>query len=189
MSDFIGWARVSSVGQDLAGQVEELQRAGCKKIFQGKHSGKAESNQTALNEMLAYIREGDTLVITKLDRLGRSLKQVLEVVDLLRDKGVTLKALHQSVDTGKSDPMNTAMLQLLGMFAEMERNFIVERTWAGKESSGNFGGRKPRLTPKQKDEVRQRFSQGASKTELARQFNVSRMTIMRALEKTEVSNA
>ena len=85
--------------------------------------------------------------------------------------------------------MNTAMLQLLGMFAEMERNFIVERTWAGKESSGNFGGRKPRLTPQQKGEVRQRFTQGASKAELARQFNVSRMTIMRTVENTDASKA
>ena len=66
---------------------------------------------------------------------------------------------------------------------------IVERTWAGKESSGNFGGRKPRLTPQQKDEVGLLFSQGASKAELARQFNVSRMTIMRTVENTEVSKA
>ena len=181
MGDLIGWARVSSLGQDLAGQVQALEAAGCKKIFQGKHSGKAESNQAALEKMLAYLREGDTLVVTKLDRLGRSLRQVLAVVDQLKEKQVTLRALDQGIDTTRSDPMNTAMLQLLGMFAEMERNFIVERTWAGKESSGNFGGRKPKLSPAQKAEIQALHAQGASKTQLAKQFGVSRMTVMRAV--------
>ena len=181
MSALIGWARVSSLGQDLAGQVQELQAAGCRKIFQGKHSGKAESNQAALDEMLAYLRDGDTLVVTKLDRLGRSLRQVLGVVDQLKEKGVTLQALHQGLDTRRSDPMNTAMLQLLGMFAEMERNFIVERTWAGKENTGNFGGRKPKLSPAQKAEIQGLHAQGASKTQLAKQFSVSRMTVMRVV--------
>ncbi|MFK7161831.1 recombinase family protein [Marinospirillum sp. MEB164] len=181
MGDLVGWARVSSVGQDLAGQVQELEAAGCRKIFQGKHSGKAETNQAALDAMLVYLREGDTLVVTKLDRLGRSLRQVLAVVDQLKEKGVTLQALHQGLDTRRSDPMNTAMLQLLGMFAEMERNFIVERTWAGKEASGNFGGRKPKLTPTQKAEIQALHAQGASKAELARRFSVSRMTVMRVV--------
>lgn len=181
MSALIGWARVSSVGQDLAGQVQELQAAGCRKIFQGKHSGKAESNQAALDEMLAYLRDGDILVVTKLDRLGRSLRQVLAVVDQLKEKGVTLRALHQSIDTSKNDPMNTAMLQLLGMFAEMERNFIVERTWSGKENTGNFGGRKPKLSPEQKAQVKALHEQGASKSQLAKQFGVSRMTVMRVV--------
>lgn len=184
MGDLIGWARVSSVGQDLADQVQELQAAGCRKIFQGKHSGKAESNQAALDEMLAYLRDGNTLVVTKLDRLGRSLHQVLAMVDQLKEKGVTLRALHQSIDTSKNDPMNTAMLQLLGMFAEMERNFIVERTWAGKENTGNFGGRKPKLSLNQKTQVKALHEQGASKSQLAKQFGVSRMTIMRSLQET-----
>ena len=180
MGDLIGWARVSSVGQDLVSQVQELEQAGCKKIFQGKHSGKAESNQAALDEMLGYIRAGDCLVITKLDRLGRSLRQVLEVVQILGDKGVTLKALHQPIDTTRSDPMNTAMLQLLGMFAEMERGFIVERTQAGKVASGNYGGRKPVLADADKATIKARLQAGESKSALAKEYGCSRATIMRA---------
>ena len=180
MGDLIGWARVSSLGQDLATQVQELEAIGCKKIFKGKHSGKSESNKAALDEMLAYIRDGDTVVVTKLDRLGRSLRQVLEVVDQFKEKGVTLRVLHQGIDTTKADPMNMAMLQLLGMFAEMERSFIVERTQAGKQASGNFGGRKPKLSSVQKLEIQRLISEGVSKSELAKRYDVSRMTIMRA---------
>ena len=180
MGDLIGWARVSSVGQDLASQVQELEQAGCKKVFQGKHSGKAESNQNALDEMLGYIREGDCLVITKLDRLGRSLRQVLEVVDQLKAKGVTLRALHQSIDTSKNDPMNTAMLQLMAMFAQMERGFIVERTQAGKVATGNYGGRKPVLSDTDKATIKTRLQAGESKSALAKEYGCSRATIMRA---------
>lgn len=180
MGELVGWARVSSVGQDLESQVQELEAAGCKKIYQGKHSGKAESNQAALDKMLAYIREGDTLVITKLDRLGRSLRQVLEVVDTLRAKGVTLKALHQPIDTSADDPMNNAMLQLMAMFAEMERGFIVERLNAGKVASGNYGGRKPALADTDIQVIKARLQAGESKSALAREFGVSRATVLRA---------
>lgn len=182
MGDLVGWARVSSLGQDLDAQVKELELAGCKKVFQGKHSGKADSNQKALDAMLSYIREGDSLVVCKLDRLGRSLKQVLEVVEILRARGVTLKALHQPIDTSKDDPMSMAMLQLLGMFAEMERSFIVERTQAGKAASGNYGGRKPVLADQDKREIKARLKAGESKSALAREYGVSRATILRAIQ-------
>ena len=180
METLIGWARVSGASQDLDQQIEALKEAGCKKVFSGKHSGKAEANAKALAEMLDYVREGDTLVVTKLDRLGRSLRQVLEVVENLTQKGVTLRALHDSIDTSKRDPMNMAMLQLLAMFAEMERRFIVERTTAGKIASGNFGGRKPKLSDAEKKLIKEKLSQGESKSSLARSFGVSRATIMRA---------
>ncbi|WP_028108750.1 recombinase family protein [Ferrimonas futtsuensis] len=173
----LGFARVSSVQQDLTIQVERLSEYGCERVFQGKRSGKADTNKAALDELMAYAREGDTVVVTKLDRFGRSLSQVLVTIESLRDKGVNLVAIDQNIDTANSEPMNTAMIQLLGMFAEMERNFIVSRTQEGKVASGNYGGRKPKLTPSQREEVRQKLSQGVSKMDLSKEYGVSRATI------------
>lgn len=178
----VGFARVSSKGQDLSNQLERLKAAGCEKVFSGKHSGKAETNKAALAELLAYVREGDTVVVTKLDRLGRSLSQVLNTLETLTGRGVTLKALDQPVDTTKQDPMSKAMVQLLGMFAEMERGFIVSRTQEGKAATGNYGGRKPKLTDDQIAEIRQKAAQGVSAVKLGKEYNVSRTTIARAIK-------
>jgi DNA invertase Pin-like site-specific DNA recombinase len=174
----IGFARVSTKQQDLTIQLEKLSAHGCTKIFQGKHSGKADTNKQALEELLNYAREGDTVVVTKLDRLGRSLSQVLNTLDSFNKRGVKLVAIDQPVDTSKDDPMSKAMIQLLGMFAEMERNFIVSRTSEGKAQSGNYGGRKPKLTEEQRLEVKAKLSQGVSKLALSKEYNVSRATIL-----------
>lgn len=174
----IGFARVSTKQQDLTIQLEKLSAHGCTKIFQGKHSGKADTNKQALEELLNYAREGDTVVVTKLDRLGRSLSQVLNTLDSFNNRGVKLLALDQPVDTSRDDPMSKAMVQLLGMFAEMERNFIVSRTSEGKAQSGNYGGRKPKLTEAQRLEVKAKLSQGVSKVALSKEYDVSRATIL-----------
>jgi len=174
----IGFARVSTQQQDLTTQLEKLDAAGCSKIFQGKHSGKADSNKEALEKLLTYVREGDTIVVTKMDRLGRSLSQVLNMLDTLGERGVKLLAIDQAVDTSKDDPMNRAMIQLLGMFAEMERNFIVSRTSEGKALSGNYGGRPSKLTPKQREEIKLKLADGISKVALSKEYKVSRSTIL-----------
>ena len=174
----IGFARVSTKQQDLTIQLEKLSAHGCTKIFQGKHSGKADTNKQALEELLNYAREGDTVVVTKLDRLGRSLSQVLNTLDSFNNRGVKLVALDQPIDTSRDDPMSKAMVQLLGMFAEMERNFIVSRTSEGKAQSGNYGGRKPKLTEEQRLEVKAKLSQGVSKVALSKEYDVSRATIL-----------
>lgn len=176
----IGFARVSTLAQELDSQITALNQVGCKKIFQGKHSGKADTNKQALNQLLDYVREGDTVVVTKLDRLGRSLSQVLTTLDSLSEKGVSFRALDQNIDTSKNDdPMAKAMIQLLGMFAELERNFIVTRTQEGKKASGNYGGRPMKLSDREQAEIKKLFASGASKSELSRRFSVSRMTIQR----------
>ncbi|WP_435247102.1 recombinase family protein [Vibrio sp. nBUS_14] len=174
----IGFARVSTQAQELTDQLTRLDEYGCIKIFSGKHSGKADTNKEVLDELLGYVRDGDTVVVTKLDRLGRSLSQVLQVLDQLKEKGVNLVALDQNIDTSNDDPMNTAMVQLLGMFAEMERNFIVSRTQEGKRASGNFGGRKPKLTDDQKKDIKAKLAGGTSKLQLSKEYNVSRGTIL-----------
>lgn len=147
MSDLIGWARVSSVGQELASQVQELEAAGCRKVFQGKHSGKAESNQAALDEMLAYLRDGDTLVVTKLDRLGRNLKHLIEIVEQLKAEGKHFCSLTEQIDT-ESAP-GTLIFHLFCALAEFERNLTRERIQAGLKSArarGRQGGRKKKIT-------------------------------------------
>lgn len=179
---YIGWARVSSQGQDLSQQVKRLKEYGCKKVFQGKHSGKADTNKEALESLLAYVREGDVVVITKLDRLGRSLKQVLNVLDQLKEKQVNLIALDQPVDTTNDNPMAQAMTQLLGVFAELERSFIVSRTQEGKAASGRYGGRPKKLNKQQISEVNSRHAEGETIAGLARHYCVSRMTISRCLK-------
>jgi len=178
MGQLVGWARVSGETQNLDEQIIHLANAGCEKVFSSKHSGKEKgANQTKLEEMIGYVREGDTVVVTKLDRLGRSLREVLNTVDTLKDKGVALKALEQPVDTSNNDAFSNAMLQLLGVFAEMERTFIVERTQAGKTRTGNYGGRKKIIPLNKRVEIQQRVKAGEKQTTLAAEFGVSRQAI------------
>lgn len=186
---YIGWARVSSQGQDLSRQIERLKEHGCEKVFEGKHSGKAETNREALEGLLGFVRDGDVVVITKLDRLGRSLKQVLNVLDQLKNKNVNVLALDQPIDTTNDSPMAQAMTQLLGVFAELERSFIVTRTQEGKIATGRYGGRPKKLSDQQVKEVIQRHQKGESIASLARTYRVSRMTISRCLSDVNASAA
>lgn len=182
----IGYARVSTVKQDLSEQIAALEKFGCTKIFSGKHSGKAEKNEEQLNELLNYIREGDTLVVTKLDRLGRSLSQCLRTLDFLLENKIGFIALNQSIDTTKSkDPMAMAIIHLLGLFAELERNFIVERTQGGKRAKLNagklnaLGGRPLKVTEKIRSKIYKDFSEGMSIREAVEKYALSKATIAR----------
>lgn len=179
----IGYARVSTISQDLNSQIESLEKSGCETIYSGKRSGVSTANEDALNELINFARSGDTVVVTKLDRLGRSLSQVLSVLKQLTDKNITLITLDGAVDTSNSDPMKTAMIQLLGMFAELERNFIVSRCQEGRERTGRLGGRKPKLSDEQKREVNLLFADGMSKSKLSQKFDVSRSTILNIVNK------
>ena len=178
----IGYARVSTLGQDLDYQLDRLRSVGCEKIFSSKHSGKADANKKQLSELLSYVREGDTVIVTKLDRLGRSLSQVLGTIELLAGKGIYLKAIDQNLDTSDDSPIAKAMVQLLGMFSELERNFIVTRTQEGKVTSGNYGGRPFKLTVEQREQIVKEFRAGKSKSQLANIYDVSRATILRIVE-------
>jgi COG1961: site-specific recombinases, DNA invertase pin homologs len=140
----IGFARVSTLQQDLNEQIRILQEYGCKKIFSGKHSGVSIKNKEQLDELLDYIREGDVVVVTKLDRLGRSLTQCLNTLELFKKRKVGFIAIQQGINTQTQDnPMGTALIQLLGIFAELERSFIVERTQEGKRAKLAAGQKMP----------------------------------------------
>ena len=196
----IGYARVSTLRQDLSEQITALEKFGCEKIFSGKFSGKDEDededletiltrvrqNKVQLDKMLNYVREGDIVVVTKIDRLGRSLIQCLKTLDYFKQNKIGFVALDQGIDTTKrKDPMAMAMIHLLGLFAELERNFIVERTQGGKLAkieSGDLkaiGGRPKKLSQKEEEKLVKDILKGGSINELAKKYEVSRATISR----------
>lgn len=180
----VGYARVSSIQQDLTEQIEALKAFGCEKIFSGKHSGKAKDNQEQLNKMLDYIREGDTVVVTKVDRLGRSLNQVLNVLEEFKRQNIGFVAIQQNVDTRKqSDPLAMAMIQLLGIFAELERSFIVERTQEGirakREAGEKCGGRPAALSESKLKQFKIDAESGLSLSALGHKYKISRATAQR----------
>lgn len=192
----IGYARVSTTKQDLSEQITALKKFGCEKIFSGKFSGKDEDletiltrvkqNKVQLDKMLNYVREGDIVVVTKIDRLGRSLIQCLKTLDYFKQNKIGFVALDQGIDTTKrKDPMAMAMIHLLGLFAELERNFIVERTQGGKLAkveSGDLkaiGGRPKKLSEKAEEKLLKDILKGGSINELAKKYEVSRATISR----------
>ncbi|WP_439295207.1 recombinase family protein [Lonepinella sp. BR2882] len=182
----IGYARVSTQKQDLTEQLEALKAFGCEKIFTGKHSGKAKENKQQLDELLNYVREGDIVVVTKIDRLGRSLSQCLNTLEYFNTQKIHFIALNQGIDTTKrNDPMATAMIHLLGLFAELERNFIVERTQGGKQAKiaagdkSAIGGRPAKLSEKEQKNLLKDLQQGISITNAAEKYSLSRGSISR----------
>ena len=198
----IGYARVSTTKQDLSEQITALKKFGCEKIFSGKFSGKDEDletiltrvkqNKVQLDKMLNYVREGDIVVVTKIDRLGRSLIQCLKTLDYFKQNKIGFIALDQGIDTTKrKDPMAMAMIHLLGLFAELERNFIVERTQGGKLAkieSGDLkaiGGRPKKLSEKAEEKLAKDILKGGSINELAKKYEVSRATISRYKKKVK----
>jgi DNA invertase Pin-like site-specific DNA recombinase len=188
----IGFARVSATHQDLTSQRAALEAAGCEEIFSGKQSGAAEENQRKLDEMLRYIRKGDVVFVTRLDRLGRSLKSILQNIDAIHDKGAKLKTLDGTIDTANESPLAKATISLLGTFAQLERDLILNRTSEGRAramASGRKMGRPSKLSETQKKAICAAFhhqENSMSINALSKQFGVSRMTISRVVRKKKV---
>ena len=179
MSSFIGYARVSTKDQDCAIQEAALRAAGCTVIRSEKKSGTSRNGRTELETVLSFLRPGDTLVVTRIDRLARSLLDLEGIVAELRAKGVHLKALEQPVDT--STPAGKAFLQMLGVFAEFETALRRERQMEGiakAKAAGVYTGRKPSVPV---DEVKRLKDQGVSPSEIARKLGVGRTSVYRAL--------
>lgn len=179
----IGYARVSTQDQNTESQTDALTEAGCERIFVDKASGKL-ARRPELDKALEYLRRGDVLVITKLDRLGRSVRNLVELVDVLRERGIDLRVLHQGIDT--TTPGGMLVFHIMGAIAEFERALLSERTKDGLASAlarGRKGGRKHKLTPEQVAEARGWIDRGEKTvTAVAALFNVSRQTVYRALE-------
>ncbi|WP_133139514.1 recombinase family protein [Legionella genomosp. 1] len=144
----IGYARISTSSQNLDLQIDALQKAGCEKIFQDQISGSL-INRPALELLLKEIRKGDVLIIWKLDRLGRSFKDLIDLVNTLLERGVGIKSLNDPIDT--TTPQGRLIFNIFGSLAEFERELIKERTIAGLEAArarGKKGGRPKGLSKK-----------------------------------------
>jgi DNA invertase Pin-like site-specific DNA recombinase len=174
----VGYARVSTTGQSLDIQREQLQQAGCERIFEEKRSGAKAADRKALNAALEFAREGDTLVVTRLDRLARSITDLRAIVDGLTAKGVGFRCLQQgSLDTTKSE--GKLLLNILGSFAEFELDIRRERQMEGiakAKAAGVYRGRKPNIDPQ---EVRKALQAGESPTALAKRLGVARSSVYR----------
>ena len=147
----IGYARVSTDDQTLDLQRDALQAAGCERIFEDTMSG-SKADRPGLLEALSHLRDGDTLVVWRLDRLGRSLKDLITRAEDLHDKGVGLRSLHENIDTDSAS--GQLVFHIFGALAEFERTLIRERTKAGLSAArarGRLGGRRKRLDAKQRE--------------------------------------
>ena len=156
----IGYARVSTDDQDTAAQVAALQGAGCERIFREKASG-GRWDQPQFLRLLNQLRSGDVVVVWKLDRLSRSLRDLLTIMEQLREAGAGFRSLTEAIDT--TTPAGRMMMQMVGAFAEFERAMLRERTQAGVDAArqqGRVGGRRPKLSPQQQSEIRKMVSEG-----------------------------
>jgi DNA invertase Pin-like site-specific DNA recombinase len=183
MSEVVGYARVSTAGQSLDVQLDKLAKAGCNQVFSEKRSGRQEDGRPELQTCLEFLREGDTLVITRLDRMARSVLDLAKIGELLSRKKVELKVIDQAIDTRTSE--GRLMFGLLGAFAQFENDIRAERQYDGilkaKEKGVTFG-RKKALTAEQSARVRMlRESEGFSVAQLADRFSVGQATIYRVL--------
>jgi DNA invertase Pin-like site-specific DNA recombinase len=178
-----GYARVSTEDQNPALQMDALKKAECDRIYQDKRPG-ASSNRPALKRCLKQLEPGDTLTVWKLDRLGRSLRDLITMLDDLRDRGIGFQSLTEAIDT--ETPTGRAMWQMIGYLAELERSLIVERTRAGMQAGRARGirpGPKRKLTPQQIEHAKELHSRKEPKTpdQIAGILGVSRATVYRAL--------
>ena len=180
----IGYARVSTTDQTLALQQDALQQAGCSKIFTDTASG-ALAERKGLADALSYVRPGDTLVVWKLDRLGRSLKDLIARITELQNRQIGFKSLTEQIDTTTSG--GKLIFHIFGSLAEFERDIIRERTQAGPiaaRARGKRGGRRPTLKPKEIAIVRKLYEDKQTPVEdLCRMFKISRMTLWRYVKK------
>lgn len=179
----IGYARVSTGDQHLELQTDALAAAGCEKIFTDKMSGK-NFDREGLRQAMDYAREGDTLVIWRLDRLGRSLKDLITLVQQMEGRGIALRSLHEQLDT--SSATGKLIYQVFGALAEFERNLISERTRAGLNAArlrGRQGGRPAALTAQQIHEIKILFASPNVRVEdMSERYGVSRATIYKYLK-------
>jgi DNA invertase Pin-like site-specific DNA recombinase len=175
-----GYARVSTDDQNPALQLAALKKAGCTTIFKDEGLSGATTKRPALTRCLKTLREGDTLMVWKLDRLGRSLRDLITLLDALRAQGIKFRSLTEHIDT--ETPAGRAMWQMIGVLAELERSLITERTRAGVQAAKARGvkfGRKPKLTPKQLKHARDLRAQGMRVEDIADLLPVSRSTLYR----------
>ncbi len=177
----VGYARVSTDQQTTRLQLDALKAAGCQHIFQDKLGGALRS-RPQMDRAIADLRAGDTLVVWKLDRLGRSLRNLLEIAEALHERDVALRSLTEHIDTATA--AGKMLYSVLGAVAQFERDVLRERTVAGiraAQARGEHVGRPPALTPMQVREAKKMIERGESPNDVARILRVGRSTLYRHL--------
>jgi len=174
----VGYARVSTEDQHLHLQIDALKQHGCEKIFTDQRSGK-DTDRPGLQQALEFLREGDTLVVWKLDRLGRSLQDLIQIVNRLRERGIGFKSLQENMDT--TSPGGKLIFHIFGALAEFEREIIRERTMAGLKAArarGRLGGRPRKLDKNKVKMVRDLYeSKEYTIREICEMMGVSKQTL------------
>jgi DNA invertase Pin-like site-specific DNA recombinase len=180
----IGYARVSSTDQETNLQVAALKNAGCERIYGEKASG-GRWDRPELHRLLEQLRKGDVLVVWKLDRLSRSLRDVLKIMEKLSEAKAGFRSITEAIDT--TTPAGRMMMQMVGAFAEFERAMLRERTKAGMDAArreGRIGGRRPKLSPQQQTEIIKMVSKGhKTAADAARLFEIHPSTVSRLLDR------
>lgn len=180
----IGYARTSTIEQNLDAQIAALNAAGCGMVRTEQKSGASLNGRSELQTILDFIHPGETLVVTRIDRLARSLNDLQAIVSHLKSKGAHLAATEQPVDT--STAAGKAFFDMLGVFAEFETNLRRERQAEGitaAKQRGVYRGRKPQIDL---GAIKAKLSEGKSPTEIAREMGISRGTVYKAKSSTEV---
>ncbi|KOO59216.1 DNA invertase [Rheinheimera sp. KL1] len=179
----LGYARVSTNDQNPALQIDALKRYGCERVFEEKVSA-ASKVRPQLERLLDSLREGDKVVVWRLDRLGRSIKDLIGLVELFKARGIQFVSLTESIDT--SSPAGELIFHIFASVAQFERSLIIERTKSGLNAArarGRVGGRKPKLSPEDVKKARAlALSNEISMGEIAEHFKVSRTTLYKYLD-------
>lgn len=175
----IGYARISTKDQNLELQKEALEKAGCNKIYEDIISG-AKHGRPGLDLALEVLKSGDTLTVWKLDRLGRNVKQLVDLVGEFEKRGIHLNSITEGIDT--STPSGKFFFHMMASLAEMERSLIIERTRAGLETArrlGKLSGRKPKMNPGKVLAAKKLLKSGISPKEVAKTLEISVATLYR----------
>lgn len=188
-SALVGYARVSSVDQNLDRQLERLRSENVEKLFMDKASGK-DTERPEFQAMMNYLRDGDVLLVCSMDRLARNLFDLLDVTKQLQNKGVTIRFLKENIElspTGETSAISKLLLAMMGAVAEFERSLIRERQREGialAKARGAYLGRKP-LDPNTVAEAKRQVALGISKSKVARDLKISRTSLYRYLGNNE----
>ncbi|HDE6879212.1 recombinase family protein [Staphylococcus epidermidis] len=181
----IGYARVSTGLQNLDLQMDKLKEYGCEKVFTDNISG-AKSKRPGLDSVIEFARNGDTVVVWRLDRLGRNMQDLINLVNELNKRGISFYSIEENIIMNKSSSTGQLIFHLFAAFAEFERNLILERSTAGRISArarGRYGGRPEKLTKKDVQLLKTLYDNGTPIKTIAEQWQVSRTTIYRYLNK------
>ena len=181
----IGYARVSTGLQNLNLQEDQLNQYGCEKIFSDHISG-SKSKRPGLDKAIEFARAGDTIVVWRLDRLGRNMEDLITLVNELNNRGVSFHSLEENITMDKSSSTGQLLFHLFAAFAEFERNLILERSSAGRMAArarGRYGGRPEKLNKQDLKLLKTLYDNGTPIKTIAEQWKVSRTTIYRYLNK------